>query len=99
MTSIRKFLERLFSPASSPETEYWLEVRCTHCGEMLRGRVDMRNELSLADEEASSSAVFYCRKVLIGQQRCFQPVEVELFFDSNRKLVERKIEGGQFTDL
>jgi hypothetical protein len=44
-------------------------------------RVDLRNDLSLLDEGEYEKAAYFCRKILIGAQRCYQPVEVELYFD------------------
>jgi hypothetical protein len=32
----------------------------------------------------------------VGSKRCFQPIEVELTFDANRKVIAREITGGQF---
>ena len=49
--------------------------------------------------KSGEQTAFFCRKVLIGEQHCFHPVEVELKFDAKRKLVERNITGGEFVDL
>ena len=57
----------------------------------------MRNELSL-DYGDNGKSRYVCRKVLIGDQRCFQQVEVVLTFDADRRLVDRKINGGEFVD-
>ncbi len=34
----------------------------------------------------------------MGDGICFQQIEVLLFFDSNRKLIDRKATGGEFID-
>jgi hypothetical protein len=47
---------------------------------------------------SESDVTYFCRKVLMGEKRCFQQIEVELTFDRNRKLTERKIKGGKFAD-
>jgi hypothetical protein len=47
------------------------------------------------DEKVSG---YFCRKVLIGKQRCFQQIEVTLTFDAHHKLIERKVEGGKFVE-
>lgn len=73
---------------------YWVHVRCAKCGETLKGRVDLRNELSWRDDAEG----FWVRKTLIGSGRCFNPVEVILYFDENRRLTEREITGGQFIE-
>jgi hypothetical protein len=49
--------------------------------------------------KSGEQTAFFCRKVLIGEQHCFHPVEVELKFDAKRKLVERNITGGEFVNL
>jgi hypothetical protein len=39
---------------------------------------------------------YICRKVIVGSQRCYQPIDVSLTFDSRRRLVDKQITGGQF---
>jgi hypothetical protein len=97
MQTLKKFLSGLFTSGKPPGRDLRLEVRCSRCGEIISLRVDLANELSLQDE-TGTSAGYYCRKVVIGQQRCYQPIEIELFFDVNRRLKEKKIQGGQFVD-
>ena len=99
MTSIRKWVERLLTPGGRLEQALYLGVRCNRCGEVIKARVDLRNALSLLDEGEHGPAEYYCRKILVGQSGCFQRIEVELFFDSNRALIEQKISGGQFTEV
>jgi hypothetical protein len=69
-------------------------VKCSRCGEVIEGRVDLDNDLSL-DYEGDSS-IYFVRKGLIGNNRCFQQIEVELKFDSSRQLLEQNVTGGQF---
>jgi hypothetical protein len=40
---------------------------------------------------------YFSRKVLIGSRGCFEPIEVKLTFDPQRRLISREITGGQFT--
>lgn len=84
------------SPAKSAAAgrNYWFQVRCAGCGELVRGRVDMYNELSLRDDEPG----FVVRKTLIGSQRCYRPIEVTFYFHENRLLAKREIRGGEFVD-
>jgi hypothetical protein len=35
---------------------------------------------------------------LVGDNRCFQQIEVEMKFTSNRELIEQQATGGQFTN-
>ncbi len=87
-------LKKLFSAAPGGEAAYWLYVQCDRCGEKIRSRVDLYHDLSAIYE--ASGTTYFCRKVLIGQQRCYQKIEVEMWFDQRRQLTERKIHGGQF---
>jgi len=84
------------SAPADDKREYWIHVRCRRCGETIRARVDLWNELSWTDPESGSSSAYTCRKVLLGGGTCFQQIEVLLFFDSNRKLIDRKATGGEF---
>lgn len=94
-----KRLADLFSaPARSSDTGYYFSVRCKRCGETLRGRVDMRNDLSIDYGEGDGQVSYFCRKVLIGEQRCFQTIEVELRFDGRHTLIERQVQGGEFIE-
>jgi len=89
--TIRKVLTGSGS-GSGNSYNHWFYVRCARCGETLAGRVDMRNELSRRDDANG----FFVRKRLIGSKRCFNPIDVVLYFDGNRQVAEREIEGGEF---
>jgi hypothetical protein len=73
------------------EPGYWVYVRCRRCGEAIKTRIDLRNDLSPRDEGG-----FVVRKTLVGDQRCFERIEVTLTFDENRQLAEREIVRGDF---
>ena len=90
------FLKKLFSgaPAKRDKNYYVFQVRCNRCGEIIEGRVDLDNDLSIEFED--DREVFHVRKGLIGNKRCFQQIEVELKFDSSRQLMEQQVTGGQF---
>jgi lysyl-tRNA synthetase class I len=90
------FLQKLFGGSSaSPQKRYYtFSVKCNRCGEILEGRVDLDNDLSVEYEDGGD--VYYARKVLMGESKCFQRVEVELKFTSSRELLERHITGGEF---
>ncbi|MEA3439542.1 MAG: hypothetical protein U9R58_04600 [Chloroflexota bacterium] len=89
-------LSNLFAPKGDTYG-YWVVVKCNQCGEIIKTRVDLRNDLSLRYDEQGKST-YYCRKVLVGDQHCFQKVEIQLTFDVKRKLVDRQISGGEFVD-
>lgn len=90
------FLQKLFGGSSAkPEKRYYIySVKCNRCGETIEGRVDIDNDLSV--EYEADGDVFYARKVLMGDSKCFQRMEVELKFSSNRELIEKQVTGGEF---
>lgn len=75
---------------------HWEYVRCLRCKEKLAVRVDLENELTPQYE--STEGAYYVRKGVLGsgKTRCFQMIEVELYFDAERNLVSRYITGGEF---
>jgi hypothetical protein len=83
-------------------------VQCHRCGEKIRGRIDLHNDLSIdygvvEDEDGETTAPsnevrYFCHKGLIGEQRCYQTVEVELTFDKNHRLIDRQVKGGKFIE-
>jgi len=90
------FLKKLFggSDAKAEKRYYTFKVKCNRCGEVIEGRVDLDNELSLDYE--GDSTVYFVRKGLLGNNRCFQQIEVEMKFTSDRELIEQQVTGGQF---
>ncbi|GAB4466964.1 MAG: hypothetical protein Kow0070_30120 [Anaerolineales bacterium] len=87
------FFKKLFSsePVKPAKRYYIFQVKCRRCGEIIEGRVDLDNDLSLNDDGG-----YFVRKGLIGSGRCFQQIEVELTFNSSRQLLEKAITGGEF---
>lgn len=94
------FLKNLFSGFSSgPQQRYFpFRVKCKRCGEIIEGHVDTSNELSV--EYEGGRDVYYVRKVLMGDgsTHCYQQIEVGMKFDKNRRLLEKRIEGGEFVE-
>ncbi|MDO9302353.1 MAG: hypothetical protein Q7T89_13275 [Anaerolineales bacterium] len=89
--------QKLFgsSSASSQKRYYTFSVKCKRCGEIIAGRVDLDNDLSV--EYGDGGDIYIARKTLMGENKCFQRMEVELKFTSSRELLERHITGGEFT--
>ncbi|GAB4481535.1 MAG: hypothetical protein OHK0031_03490 [Anaerolineales bacterium] len=95
------FLQKLFGAgAAKKPKEYGIfHVKCKRCGEILEARVDLANDLSVEYEPGGD--VFYCRKVLMGDGKnlCFQQIEIGLKYNANHsKLLEKRIEGGEFVE-
>ncbi len=88
-------LQKLFGGTPKPEQrDYAFSVKCRRCGEVISGRVDLSNDLSVEYEEGGD--IFFARKTLMGENRCFQRIEVELKFNASRDLLEKHITGGEF---
>jgi len=92
------FLKNLFGGGSAkPDKRYYtFQVKCNRCGEIIEGRVDLDNDLSLEFEDNQN--VYFVRKGLMGSGRCFQQIEVELKFTSTRELIEHQAQGGTFVE-
>jgi hypothetical protein len=90
-------LARLFSGGRGGGDNRYLTVYVLsrRCREPLSGQVDLFNEVSAAEE---GEYAFYTRKVLhtTGERRCFDQVEVNLYFDRNKKLAHYEVEGGSW---
>lgn len=78
------------------DRNYWFYVRCNFCKEILEGRVDLDNHLSIRYGSDNRENTYYCRKVMIGSKRCYRPIEVEFVFDINRRVIDQQIKGGEF---
>lgn len=92
------FLKKLFGspPARHEKRYYTFNVKCKRCGETITGRIDLDNDLSVEYEEGGD--VFYARKVLIGENKCFQRIEVNFKFNAERQVIEKEIIGGEFVE-
>ena len=90
------FLKNLFGggSAKSDKRYYIFQVKCKRCGEVIEGRIDLDNDLSLSDEGDN----YLVRKGLIGANRCFQQIEVEMTFTPARTLLEKTVTGGVFVE-
>ncbi len=91
------FLKNLFSSPKKYEKSYYVfQVKCKRCGEIIEGRVDLDNDLSIEYEDNHN--VYFGRKVLMGNGRCFQQIEVEMKFTPEKQLTEKEVTGGTFVD-
>ncbi len=75
------------------EAGYWIYVRCNRCGELIKTRLDLNNNLTPHDEGG-----FIARKTLVGDgsKLCFERIEVSLTFNQHRQLVDQEITRGEF---
>lgn len=84
-------------PGGGRERTLTIYVLSRRCNEPLLGQVDLFNELSQAEESEYS---YYTRKVLhtSGERRCFDQVEVQLWFNQDKQLVHHEVTGGRWLD-
>ena len=94
---LMKKLSSLFT-GSPKDNSFWIAVQCDRCGEIIRTRVDLNNDLSAVYGEGEGETAYYSRKVLIGKEGCYVPIEVEMKFDARRNLVEKRVKGGKFVE-
>jgi hypothetical protein len=96
MSFLKKIASAL-SPKDAGEGEALrVYVRCDKCGETIKTRIDLSHDLTPNYSAEGRVTDYVVRKVLIGSQRCFEPIEVKLTFDSQRRVSSREINGGQF---
>lgn len=96
--SVLKKITSLFSSESSERDKdaLWLYVRCDRCGEKIKTRIDLLRDLTPRYGEDGDVKSYFLRKVLVGSQGCFQPIEVRLTFDARRNVLSQEITGGHF---
>jgi hypothetical protein len=96
--SFFKKMASALSPKGAEEGEVlWVYVRCDKCGEVIKTRIDLSHDLTPNYSDEGPITDYFSRKVLIGSRGCFEPIEVKLTFDPQRRLISREITGGQFT--
>jgi hypothetical protein len=97
--SFFKRLSDIFSGAGKPnDPSFWITVKCNRCGEIIRARIDIRNDLSINYGDKPGDTTYFCRKSLMGSQRCYQQIEVELTFDAGHRLIQKEIRAGKFVE-
>lgn len=84
------FFKRLFGGVGSGGDDgLYLYIRPDRCDEIVRLRINVMNDLSYTDDQKG----LFAHKVVRGT-KCFTPVEVDLHFNLQRKLVDTQITGG-----
>ncbi len=93
-----RWLTRLLSRRThrTPDTAFWIYVRCRRCGEAIRVRADRRYDLvSEMLDHGEAGPAYTLHKDIVGE-RCFQRIAVDLTFDRRQQVVDQKITGGEF---
>ncbi len=96
MGLFKKLKGKVTAPSDKDAAAYWVYVKCNRCGEVIRTRVDLHNDLSINYGEQEGETTYFCRKYLIGSKRCFQQIEVAFTFNQGRHLIDQQISGGEF---
>jgi len=96
--SLFKKISGLFTGSSQGgrSGSFEIAVQCSRCGEFIRSRIDLVHDLSAEYGEGDQETAYLCRKVLIGKEGCYAPIEILLHFDAGRNLIDRQITGGKF---
>lgn len=95
---LKKILSYFTGSRTTEADLYPIVVKCRRCGEIIRARVNLNNDLSVEYNQAGSPREYICRKVLMGEARCYQQVEVRLVFDPSRRLKSKEVAGGDFVE-
>jgi hypothetical protein len=90
-----KFFKKLFGGASgsggTDRVGLYFYVKPHTCDEVIRVRIDSNNDLSLADDNST----YLVRKTVRGTTyKCTRSAELELTFDSSRRLSHTECMGG-----
>lgn len=86
------FLKNLFGGAGAAQDDaLYMYVQPKMCKEIVKVRIDMKNQLSRED----TGDGFFVRKTARGQ-RCPFAAEMLIRFDGNRRVIEQTIENGTF---
>jgi hypothetical protein len=75
---------------------FFLDVRCSECDDKFHLFIHKSWELSQNFEE-DGSVTYFLKKTIFGVG-CPNRIQVEMKFDSNKNLISRHIENGEFID-
>jgi len=100
----RAFLGTEAEPSGGTAPALRVEVRCAKCGEAIRARVDKMHELqceygdiAVGEPDQEPHPISYVlTKELVGA-KCQNLIHLSVRFDSRSRLIEKHIEGGEFS--
>jgi hypothetical protein len=97
MSFFKRITDLFAGRPSSDSRMLDIYVLSRRCNEPIAGQIDLFNELSQTDDEEHD---YFTRKVLhtSGERRCFDQVEVHLWFDKNKQLARHEVQGGRWLD-
>lgn len=94
--NILRQLSKLFSGGprlSGDDIGLYHYVRCKRCGEVIRVRINPMNDLSADDQNKNR----FVHKVIVGQ-RCYNRIEADFTYNTNRQLIDSSVSGGTLVD-
>ena len=94
----KKLAGKLFGKGESESTSegFFLNVRCSECGEQFNLFINKSYEL-MQNFESDGSVTYALKKEVYGVG-CSNRIYVNMNFDSRKKLVSKKIENGEFIE-
>lgn len=94
----KKLTKKLFggSPATPSSDGFFLNVRCTNCGEAFKLFINKSYDLC-QNYRDDGSVTYFLNKEIIGAG-CRNRIRVKMEFDTSKKLVSKKIENGEFIE-
>jgi hypothetical protein len=89
------FLRRLFGGGGGPSRDggMYYYLRSKRSGEIVQIRLDL-NQLS-PEYDGARVIGYFTNKTAVGQ-RSFERMEAEFHFDSNKRLTDKSVSGGEF---
>ena len=81
--------------ADSDGRALYFYVRCNACGEQIRVRVDMYNDLAAEYDSKERVSGYVLNKDILGS-KCFKLMRMHLQLDPSRRLVNKSVENGTF---
>lgn len=68
-------------------------VKCGSCGEKIRVRVDMFNDLAQEFDENDRTSGYTLNKDVLGNN-CFRMMHLHVTFDSGKRIVQQSVDNG-----
>ena len=94
----KKLAQKIFGNANSSASSdgFFLDVRCSECDDKFRLFIHKSWELSQNFEE-DGSVTYFLKKKIFGVG-CPNQIYVDMKFDSDKNLISRQIENGEFLE-
>lgn len=83
------------SGVDSDKRAMYFYVSCNACGEKIRVRVDMYNDLAQEFDSKERVSGYVLNKDVLGS-KCFKLMRLHLQMDPSRRLIAKSIENGTF---